>query len=128
MNRRGMTLVEVMMAVAILSGGMIALLTAGSRCVAVMKAARNFQTAQWAMGMGEADYPLFETNSIESLEVEGEEYAGGFVYSRKIDETPFDEQNHLYIMRIRVKWGGDEGGTVEEVIRCIYQPPEDDIK
>jgi hypothetical protein len=122
-----MTLVEVIMAVAILSAGMVALLTAGSRCVAVMKAARNYQTAQWTMGRGEADYPILETNDIDTLEVAGESYPGGFVYSRKVDEKPFDEKNHLYILRIQVQWGGDDG-TVEEVVRCIYQPPDEEGK
>lgn len=125
-RRGGMTLVEVLLAIAILSTSMVALLVASSRCLAVMKLAQRYQGAQWAMGAAEVDYPIYETNDVKSLVVDPHEYPGGYVYSRVLDDKPFDEKHSLYLMRIRVTWADRGGETVEEVVRCFYQPKEEE--
>jgi prepilin-type N-terminal cleavage/methylation domain-containing protein len=124
--RGGMTLVEVLLAIAILGTSLVALLVACSRCLAVMKIAQRYQGAQWTMGAAEVDHPIYETNDVESLVVEPQEYPGGYVYSRALEDEPFDEKHHLYLMRIRVKWADRGSETMEEVVRCFYQPKDED--
>jgi prepilin-type N-terminal cleavage/methylation domain-containing protein len=127
-GRSGMTLVEVILAIAILGSSMVALLVASSRCLTAMKAAQRYQGAQWTMGAAEVDFPIHETNEVESLVVEPHEYPGGYEYSRVLDDVPFDEKHSLYLMRIRVKWADRGGETVEEVVRCFYQPKDEEGK
>jgi prepilin-type N-terminal cleavage/methylation domain-containing protein len=127
-GRCGMTLVEVILAIAILSTAMVALLVATSRCLSAMKAAQRYQGAQWTMGAAEVDFPINETNEVESLVVDPHEYPGGYEYSRVLDDVPFDEKHSLYLMRIRVKWADRGSETVEEVVRCFYQPKEEEGK
>lgn len=125
-GRGGMTLVEVLLAIAILGSSLVALLVACSRCLAVMKVAQMYQGAQWTMGAAEVDHPIYETNDVKSLVVESEEYPGGYEYSRVLDDEPFDEKHNLYLMRIRVKWKDRGSDTMEEVVRCFYQPEEEE--
>jgi hypothetical protein len=122
-----MTLVEAVLAVAILALSIVVLMTGASRCLAVIRVAERYQTAQWVMGMGECDYPMYETNDVRELVLEpGHEYPGGFTYSRVLDEEPFDEKHSLYLLRIRVSWADRGSETVEEVVRCFYQPEEEE--
>jgi len=124
-----MTLIEAVLAVAILALTIVVLMTAASRCLAVMRIAERYQTAQWVMGMGESDYPMSETNDVKDCVLSpGHEYPGGYVYSRVLDEKPFDEESHLYLLRIRVTWSDRGGQSVEEVVRCFYQPEDEDKK
>ena len=60
--KKAFTLVEVLLATAILSVSLVALLTGASRCLSVMKQAKSYQTAQWTLGLGEVDHPLEATN------------------------------------------------------------------
>lgn len=121
-----MTLVEVILAIAILGTAMVALLVASSRCLVVMKIAQRYQGAQWVMGAAEVEYPIDETNKVEDLVVEPREFPGGYEYSRVLDDEPFDEKHSLYLMRIRVKWADRGSETMEEVVRCFYQPEDEE--
>ena len=49
-ERRGFTLIEVLMAIAILGTGMAVLLTGAARCLAVMKNARSLALQSLAIG------------------------------------------------------------------------------
>ena len=98
-DNSGLTLIEVMLAVAILSAGFAVLLSAAGRCLAVMKAAYTYQKAQWVLGMGQAEHPLIEVEDIEDLEVDGETYEGGFVFSREVEDD--EDEDELYVVRTR---------------------------
>jgi hypothetical protein len=119
-----MTLVEVLLAISILGAGLVVMLTAGSRCLAVMRIARNYQSAQWTLGMGEIDYPLEIEEDIEELVVDPEEYPNGFTFSREVDED--EDEDGLYVVRTRVTWSDRGRHGVEEVVRYVLFEAEDD--
>ncbi|MFC1452864.1 prepilin-type N-terminal cleavage/methylation domain-containing protein [Verrucomicrobiota bacterium] len=125
---QGLTLIEVLLAVVILSMGLTMLLTAASRCLAVMKIARNYQTAQWVMGMGELDYPLVVDlieDDIEDLEVEGETYAEDFTFSREVEEKDDEDfDDGLYVVRTRVAWSRRGRNASEEKVRYVWIPED----
>ena len=123
--KKGMTLIEVLLAVAILGFGFVVLLTAATRCLAVVKAARGYQEAQWALGFGEAEHPLILKDEIEDLNVDTVKYENGLTFSRSVDEKPDEgddmKNDHLYVVRTRVTWGGrGDQESVEEVVRYVY--------
>jgi prepilin-type N-terminal cleavage/methylation domain-containing protein len=130
--RRGLTLIEVLLAIAILGAGMAALLTAASRCLAVMKQARNYQTAQWVLGLGEAAYPPVATNDVEDLVVAGDSsLVQGFTFSREIEQdeehamgqdAQADSKEGLYFVRTRVAWAArGRNAQQEEVVSYVLQ-------
>lgn len=124
-GRSGLTLVEVILATAILGIGLTVLLTAASRCLAVMKQAKDYQTALWTLNMGEVEYPVLATNDLEDLIVDAHEFDNGFTFSREVDEEDEDEDG-LHEVRTKVMWKGRGREMVEEVVQLVYRDPEDE--
>jgi len=121
----GLSLIEVLLAVSILGMGFAVLLTAGVRCLSVMKAAQNYQEAQWVLGAGEAEYPLVIVDDIDDLNVERETFDNGFTFEREVEEED-EEEDGLYKVWTRVTWYGRGHEHVEEVVRYIYYPEDEE--
>ncbi len=124
--RGGMTLIEVMLAVAILGFSFTVLLTAASRCIAAIKQSQTYQKAQWTLAMGEADFPLMKTNDIENLSVGPETYDNGLTYTREVEED--EDEDGLYVVRARVSWDSRGAKRFDEVVSYIFKPIEDEDK
>ncbi|MGI6496221.1 MAG: type IV pilus modification PilV family protein [Kiritimatiellia bacterium] len=127
--KSGMTLVEVLLATIILATGLTALLTGLSSCLAVMRASRVVSTAQWVLGMGELKHPLRAVEELEELDIDGDtSIAEGFTFSRKVEEKEIaddDEDDGLRVVRTRVSWGSGKEGEYLEVVRLLWEKPED---
>jgi prepilin-type N-terminal cleavage/methylation domain-containing protein len=122
--KKGMTLVEVLLAVAILGVGLVALLTAATRCLAILKAARGYQDAQWALGVGEVKHPFIPpTNDVKEIEVDEEELPGGLRFSRQVEDD--EDEDGLYVVRTKVQWGADAYLATEEVVSYIFFPSDE---
>lgn len=124
----GMTLIEVLIATLILSVGITSLLAGISSCLGVMRASREFATAQWVLGMGELKYPLKEVEELEDLNIDGDtSIAEGFTFSREVEEKSLmidEEDDGLYVVHTRVTWGSGGEGQREEVTRLVWKKPE----
>jgi prepilin-type N-terminal cleavage/methylation domain-containing protein len=122
-NRRrgdeGMTLIEVFIAVVILSVGLVVLLTAASRCLAVMKAAKYYQNAQWTLNKGDLEYPITPTNDVMQLAVSPVEYPGGFTFSREVEED--EDEDELFVVRTKISWFNHSREMTEEIVRYVLQ-------
>lgn len=57
-DRRGFTLLEVMISTIILSIGLVVLLTSFANCQRIMTASRDYETAQYVLSLGETVYPI----------------------------------------------------------------------
>ena len=57
-DRRGFTLIEVMVATIILSLGLAVLLTSFANCQRVMRLSQDYETAQYVLALGETVYPI----------------------------------------------------------------------
>ncbi len=126
-GRAGLTLIEVLIAAAILGVGMTALLTASSRCLAVMRAAKQYQEAQWALNLGELEHPVLMVTS-GGLEIDPEtqwavsatRYGNGLIFTREVEEAHPEEEDGLYLLRTRVSWSRDERSGYEEIVRYVF--------
>ncbi len=125
-NNAGVTLIEVMLAVALLGISFTVLLTAASRCIAAIKQAQIYQKAQWTLAMAEAEHPLIKTNDIEELNYGPETFDNGLTYTRIVEDD--EDEDGLYVVRSRVSWSVHDSSRFEEVVYYIYKPPEDDDK
>ncbi len=127
-GRAGMTLIEVLLAAALLGLGLASLLGGLSNCLAVMKASREYQQAQWVMGLGELKYPIREVEEIEDLEVDPDSgLAEGYTFERTVDEKDLasgQEDDGLYVLRTRVVWGSGGAGQTEELVGYVWQKPK----
>jgi prepilin-type N-terminal cleavage/methylation domain-containing protein len=124
LRRRGLTLVEVLLAVAILSMGLTVLLTAVSRCLVVMRNAKKYQTAQWTLGRGELENPLVVSNDVDELEVREVVYPNGMTYSRELDEDDKERKDGLHVVHTKVTWSDKGKEMREEVIQYVFHPKE----
>ena len=120
----GMTLIEVMLAVAILGFSFTVLLTAASRCIVAIKQAQIYQQAQWTLAMAEAEYPLLKTNDIANLNVGPETYDNGLTYTREVEED--EDEDGLHVVRARVTWSKRGKERFEEAVFYIFKPIEDE--
>lgn len=118
-EKRAFTLIEVLLAAAILGVGMGMMLTAASRCLAAMKQARKYQEAQWTLNRGLLDYPLLPTEDVEDWNVTGETYENGLTFSREVEEEPIEEEDGLFVVRSRVVWSQKGREAREEVVQYI---------
>ncbi len=119
--RTGFTLLEAVLALAILSISVFALAETTARCLAVIRLSRNYQTARSVMEQGEAMYPISATNLPEDVAAGPEELVDGFVYQRFEGES-LDEEEQLFSVRTRVSWSESGKASFEEVVRLLYFP------
>jgi type II secretory pathway pseudopilin PulG len=125
-----MTLIEVMLAVVILGTSLGALLAATSQALAVVRQARNYETARQMLGRVEAENPIRLMDEI----TEGQESGGfdggpsGWSWTRTIkDYGAEDEQKEgLFLVTTRVIWsrGGRQGK--EETVQYLFVPENND--
>jgi prepilin-type N-terminal cleavage/methylation domain-containing protein len=116
--KRGFTLIEVVLALAILSVGLFGLLMAASRCLAVIGVSRDYEVARRTLDRGELDHPLISHIRVSDIEVFGRTYEEGFRYSRSVEEVP--NEDDLFIVRSVVKAPAGKSSRRLEVTRYFY--------
>ncbi len=127
-----MTLVEVLLATAMLGLGLVAVLSGLSSCLAVMRASREYQSAQWALSLGELTYPITEVEEIEELNVDHDSsLVEGYTFSRQVDtKEVVDELNDdgLYVVRTRISWGSGSEDQIEELTSYVWHKGGGSVK
>ena len=117
-SRNGFTLIEVMLAVAIMSASAFALLLATSRCLGVASRSRKYHDAVSILDRGELEHPLIVTNEVYENVVGEITYPGGYTFERTVEGTEEDED--LFIVRTRVTWAARGKSGFEEVAQYLY--------
>lgn len=121
-NKSGMTLVESVLALAILSIGIFILIETTAKCLAVVRMARNYQTARAVLDRGESEHPLRGTNSVEDNTVEPVDY-DGYTFAR--DLQPVEGEKKLFVVTTKVKWSETGHDSGEELVSYVYCPNEE---
>jgi prepilin-type N-terminal cleavage/methylation domain-containing protein len=119
----GMTLIEVLIAVAILSVGLVMMLTAISRCLGVLKIAEQYHKSMWALSAGEAEFPLFRRPDMkpEDYEVPAKDY-DGIRFERLVADPDADSEDNemrLVVLTTKLSWQGRSREQAEEVVRYV---------
>jgi hypothetical protein len=122
-SKSGLTLIEAVLALAILAISVIVFAETTARCFKVIRVSRNYEIARSVLDRGEADFPLSSTNSLSQNEVDGFLYENGFKFSRNLEEMA--EEEKVFIVRTRVSWSEYGKDSFEEVVSLLYCPNED---
>ena len=85
--------------------------------------AHRYQQAQWTLGLGEADHPMYATNDVKQLVVDHERYPNGCTYSRTVEDD--EDKDGLYVVRITVTWPEHGAEMKEEVVRYVLERKKD---
>ncbi len=133
-RRSGMTLVEVIVAVLILGVSLGVLMTSAAQCLKILTLAKNHQKAEWALGMGEAEFPLIVTNELDELEVSAEYEIGSgssrmdFTFERTVEDEDEDEDD-LWLVTTRISWS-DRGREISDSVEqyVYFDDEEADVK
>ena len=121
--RAAFTLVEAVVALAILSIGIFVIIEATARCLAVIRVSRNYQTARAVLDRGESEFPLQSTNAVSDNIVQGTELVPGYTFSRELEAV--DGEEKLYMVTTRVTWSETGRDSAEEVVSYLYFPNEE---
>ena len=124
--RQAFTLIEVLLAAALLGIGMVVLLFGLSQCLSAIRVSARLQEVQWVMGLGELTYPLRDRRDQSVRDPERDlavapdgGLAEGFRFERIVD--PDEDEDGLYVVRTRVSWGAGDS-AFEEVVRYVWYP------
>jgi len=114
-----MTLVEVVLAVAILGICMFGLMSGLTNCLEIFRASQFIHDAETAFNTGESLYPLVvESDPVSDLEVTSDEVIKGWFYERSAEES--GNEDDLYILTTTVKKGSGGTGMQQEYTRLIF--------
>jgi prepilin-type N-terminal cleavage/methylation domain-containing protein len=124
-RKRGLSLIEVMLAVVILGIGSGILLLATARCLSIVTKSQRYSTAQRLILRVGAEHPLTRSEidtGTKSGTFHNEE---GYRWEREITEPENENQKGLYTVRTRVSWSDRGRESFEEVVTWQYIQPEE---
>ncbi|WP_372799209.1 prepilin-type N-terminal cleavage/methylation domain-containing protein [Pontiella sp.] len=126
-SKKGLTLIEVLLAMVILTIGVTSLMTAMSRCLAVVRTARDRNIAQGLILQIDRDHPI-EDVDLEELTEEGEfEDYDRYTWFRDIQIVDEEERPGLFLVTLRVQWSEQGREAFEEVMMYRYAPDAESI-
>jgi prepilin-type N-terminal cleavage/methylation domain-containing protein len=123
---RGLTLIEVMLAVVILGIGSGVLLLATARCLAIITKSQRYSTAQRLIQQVGAEHPLTRAKIDTGVQSGTFDDENGYRWEREIAAPENENRKGLYTVRTRVSWSDRGRDSFEEVVTWFYIPPEEE--
>ena len=123
-SRRGLTLIEVMLAIVILGIGSGVLLLATSRCLAIVSKSQRYSTAQRLILQVGAEHPLNRAKIEAGKESGRFDDEADYRWEREITEPEDENRKGLYTVRTRVSWSDRGRDSFEEITTWHYIKPE----
>ena len=125
--KSGMTLIEVLIAMVILSVGVSSMVLAMSRCLAVVRSARNRDVAQNLLWLMAAQQPL-DRLSIEEVSESGDfENVEGYIWYREVIAVDEEQRPGLFQVTSRIEWSQRGRNAFEETVELRYAPKAESI-
>ena len=123
-SKEGMTLLEVLIAMVILSICASALLTAMSRCLSVVRTARSREVARSLMERIDMENPIESVDMNESSDSGIFDDTGDFTYRWFRDITIVDQEERpgLFLVTERIQWSERGREAYEEITIYRYAP------
>ncbi len=122
----GLTLIEVLLALAILGVGLTVLVATTARCLSVARKARHFETARHLLGVVEIEHPFDPEGDAAGASDGGRFDPPGerYTWSRSFAPAGEEDGDGLYEVSTRIGWT-DRGREIgEQVVTLRYAPDE----
>lgn len=123
--RRGLTLIEVMLAVVILGIGAGVVLLATARCLSIVAKSQRYSTAQRLIAQVEAEHPLTRAQIEAEMESGRFDNEPGYQWEREITESENENRKGLFTVRTRVSWSERGRSSFEETTTWRFIKPEE---
>ena len=123
----GLTLVEVLLALVILSIGVSSMMIAMSQALSVVRTARNREIAQNLLRRIDLDYPIEKIDYEEQIESGEFNDIEGYYWTREILLIDDEERPGLFLTRTRIEWSERGRDAFEEVQLYTYAPEAESI-
>ncbi|HSR88722.1 MAG TPA: prepilin-type N-terminal cleavage/methylation domain-containing protein [Pontiella sp.] len=126
-SKYGLTLIEVLIALVILSVGVSSMMVAMSRCLSVVRTARNREVARGLIMRVDVENP------IESIEMADMSDSGvfddveGHEWFREIQEVDPEQRPGLFLVTTRVQWSERGRNAFEEITVYKYAPDAESV-
>lgn len=126
-KKRGLTLIEVLLALIILSLSLSAMMLAMGRCLSVIRTARNRDTARSLLQRIHVDHPIEKIDYRTLIETGDFDEVDTHTWTREI--IPENEENlpGLFLVRHRVEWSERNRLQAEEAEFFVYAPEAESI-
>lgn len=124
-NSRGLTLIEVLLAITILGFGIAGLVTAAAKALAVARQAKNYETAREAMARVELEHPLALVEKIEDANDSGslDSPYNGFSWKREVEPVGLEE-DYLFMVTTTIGWADAGKNCSESIVTYVHRPEE----
>jgi len=121
-TKSGLTLIEVLIAMVILSVGVSSMMLAMSRCLAVVRTARNRDVARSLLWLMDVEHPI-DKQSIEELSESGDfEDTEGYTWQREVIMVDEEYRPGLYLVTTKIEWSRRGKSAFEELVEYKYAP------
>lgn len=126
-SKKGLTLIEVLVALVILSIGVSALMMAMSRCLAVVRTARSREMARGLIRRIDIENPIESVDMAEFSDSGDFEHPEGYEWFRDIIMVDEEERPGLFLVTTRVQWSERGRDAFEEITIYKYAPDAENI-
>ena len=120
-NRQGFTLVEIMLAMAIITFGLVILISVVIQSFDIIRTAKQYEIARRMLSLVEQRHPI-QLEEVEEGTESGEfdEYPG-YTWEREVAIEGIEE-DELFRILTRIRWQDREVDEVEEVETLLHLP------
>jgi prepilin-type N-terminal cleavage/methylation domain-containing protein len=126
-RKRGFTLVEVLLALVILSVGVSAMMIAMGQALSVVRTARNREIAQSLIRRIDLDFPIEKIDLEELTESGTFDDMEGYYWTREILMVDEEERPGLFLIRSRIDWSERGREAFEEIQVYTYAPEAESV-
>lgn len=126
-SKRGLTLIEVLIALVIITVGISSLMGAMSSCLGVVRTARNREVARGLVRRVNVENPIDRKKITETTDSGDFEDVDGFTWWREILLVDEEERPGLFLVTTRVQWAERGRDTFEEITTYNYAPESESI-
>ena len=126
-NSSGLTLVEVLLSIIILSIGVSTLMLATNRCLTVIKRAQNRDIAQNLIRQINTDHPIVKIDLDEKIENGDFEKFENFFWEREILFSDLENTPGLFLINLTISWLEKGKNSSETISYYIYAPEAESV-
>ncbi len=123
----GLSLIEVLLSIVILSIGISALMIATNKCLVVLKRAQNRDIAYNLIRQIDTDFPVNKSELDEKIERGSFKNYDDFTWEREVLFEDFEKTPGLFLINLTVMWSEKGNISNEKISYYIYAPEAESV-